>query len=295
VATLIEIQDMRDYATVVQRVIEGGDVRAPRGLETLDLGPTLITIEDPTHCLATGGGRGLNPRIAATEAIQLIGGFHDPKMMLWSSPEFARFMDNDRFHGAYGRRVNVQVTDATDRLLKDPDTRRAVVTIWDPNLDNAPDKHDYPCTIGFTFALRDGRLTMATVMRSNDVWLGFPYDVFQFTQLQLSVARSLGVDPGPYSHYALSLHIYDTDLEKTDKLTLDSARVIDTYQPQGIGVHDQPFAYIRRAAQFIPYASATDLRSGAIGDSLTESERWYHAQFDGYRISRDGAPAPHLG
>ena len=51
-------------------------------------------------------------------------------------------------------------------------------------------------------------------MRSNDVYRGFPGDVFAFTFLQELVARTLGLEIGTYSHFVGSLHLYDTDEEK---------------------------------------------------------------------------------
>ena len=46
-------------------------------------------------------------------------------------------------------------------------------------------------------------------MRSNDVYLGLPHDVFSFTMIQEIVARLLGVEMGDYTHFAGSLHLYD--------------------------------------------------------------------------------------
>ena len=54
-------------------------------------------------------------------------------------------------------------------------------------------------------------------MRSNDLWLGFPYDVFQFTCLQVRMAMELGLDIGTYTHIAGSLHLYARDFEKAIK------------------------------------------------------------------------------
>lgn len=285
-ATLINIKDMSQYPNVVREVVQQGEARSPRGIETLDLGHTVVTIDDPTRCLATGIGRGLNTKIAAAEAVQLIGGFHDEKLMLWASPNFAKFMDQapggrPYFHGAYGRRIGTQMSDVQHKLRVDAETRQAVVTLWDPDRDNQRELHDYPCTVGFGFQIVNGRLNMGTVMRSNDVWLGFPYDVFQFTQLQLSLAISLGVQVGTYEHYAWSLHLYKTDLEKIDNLAFDPAKQILTgYQPKGIGDNpffNQPrrdFASTRGMAQMLPYVEVPD-------DLIftSDSERWYISEF----------------
>ena len=57
-------------------------------------------------------------------------------------------------------------------------------------------------------------------MRSNDVWWGLPYDVFQFTQLQLTLARLLDVAPGEYTHMVGSLHAYERDADGIDALVM---------------------------------------------------------------------------
>ncbi|MCY1304327.1 Thymidylate synthase [compost metagenome] len=54
---------------------------------------------------------------------------------------------------------------------------------------------------------------MFTSMRSNDVYLGLPHDVFAFTMMQEILARSLGCELGEYKHYVSSLHLYETNFE----------------------------------------------------------------------------------
>jgi len=272
---------MRDYPEVVLRVAEHGRKRSPRGVPTYDLGYTVVELQDPRYGLAVGTGRGLSPRVAAVEALQLIGAFCDPDLMLWASQNFKEFMDDGDFHGGYGRRVGDQLVHVWDKLTRDPDTRRAVVTLWNASHDNEPDKHDYPCTVALGFSLDDlGRLELNTIMRSNDVWLGFPYDVFQFTQLQLTMARILGVEPGIYRHTAWSLHLYEDKMMDVTRL---NSTALPSYQPQGISVVNAryPVATATERARLITYA-----RNIA---GLTESERWYHNNLTGFRELRRAA------
>lgn len=69
-----------------------------------------------------------------------------------------------------------------------------------------------PCTVTYRFFIRDGRLEMHTSMRSQDLWLGFPYDLFTATTLQELLAGWCGVDVGAYHHEVSSLHLYRRDL-----------------------------------------------------------------------------------
>lgn len=284
-ATLIRIEDVYEYRTVLDKVMTGLP-SSPRGLETRDLGPTLIEIRNPRVGFVGGVGRGLSPRVAAVEALQLICGFHDPDMMVWASPNFAAYQDEpgQAFWGAYGHRIGRQLYGAVSKLREDPETRQAVVTLWDPALDNDRDHNDYPCTVGFGLRVRRNRLDMWTSMRSNDAWLGFPYDVFQFTQLQLTVARVLDLRVGRYTHFTASLHIYRPQWELVDSIRYAS-QATHVYQPQGLGA-DGMFAgpgwprldivWNRgRLMHQHPYMMTRE--------ELTESERWYLSNVEGYR------------
>ena len=81
------------------------------------------------------------------------------------------------------------------------------------NLIENPTK-DLNCTVCLQLFIRDCKLYMTTYMRSNDLWMGFPYDVFQFTCLQILMAMKLHVGIGTYTHVAGSLHLYERDWQK---------------------------------------------------------------------------------
>lgn len=91
-------------------------------------------------------------------------------------------------------------------LRKDPNSRQAVIHI--KTADNKESK-DVNCTVCIQFLLRDGKLHATVYMRSNDIWMGFPYDVFAFTAMQCKMAMELGVGIGTYTHIAGSLHLYE--------------------------------------------------------------------------------------
>jgi thymidylate synthase len=107
-------------------------------------------------------------------------------------------------------------------LLRDPDTRQAVVQLYDPGQDWLGHR-DVPCTVGYRFFLRSGRLHMHTTMRSQDLWLGFPYDVFTATILQELLAGWLGAEPGEYHHHVDSLHLYESDQPRAAQLPAQPA------------------------------------------------------------------------
>lgn len=134
---------------------------------------------------------------------------------------YAKFWENISDDGvtlnsAYGYRIfeyfGFNQWEHIKKLLKeDPYSRQAIIHIKDAS--NKPTK-DLPCTISLHYQIRDNLLHSTAYMRSNDIWLGFPYDVFAFTSLQVKLAMELGVDLGFYNHIAGSLHLYENNVPK---------------------------------------------------------------------------------
>lgn len=106
-----------------------------------------------------------------------------------------------------------QVEKVVEILRKDPTSRRAKININLPNpaVDTTKDE---PCTMSLHFMIRKNNLDCTVVMRSNDIWFGLPYDVAFFTELQKRIADELGVGYGWYTHFAVSLHMYNRDAKK---------------------------------------------------------------------------------
>jgi len=217
---MIEVPDLvGGYVDVVGWVRQHGDWATPRSSCTLEILGATVVVHDPYRTLPLGVGRGVSTKVAAVEALQLLGGFTDPVLTCKASGAFEKVKDGGAFHGAYGPRTAAQFPRVIERLKSDRYSRRAVVTIWDPVHDLFRERlHDYPCTMTLEYAIRNDKLIALTHMRSNDVWLGLAYDAFVFTQVQITIARILGVEPGRYIHHASSLHLYETDLKKIDEL-----------------------------------------------------------------------------
>lgn len=106
-----------------------------------------------------------------------------------------------------------QVAQVIDTLKRDPYSRSAVINFNVPNPERFETK-DETYTIALVFELREGKLDCTGIMRSNDVWLGTPYDVVFFTELQKHIANELGVGYGKYTHFAVSLHAYEKDIDR---------------------------------------------------------------------------------
>ncbi len=160
--------------------------------------------------------RVLNPAFAVAEAVWILSGSDKPWIFEYNR-RLAAYADDGRLRGAYGPRLRRwhggtdQLGRVRELLAVDPDTRRAVIQLFDPGTDFAGYK-DVPCTLGYRFFLRDGLLHMHTTMRSQDLWLGFCYDIFTATLIQELLAGWVGAGLGCYCLQVDSLHLYVHDL-----------------------------------------------------------------------------------
>lgn len=174
----------------------------------------VTVIEDPTHNILKSPIRNMPVRYAVGELLWYLSGSNRLDDIKKYSKAWENLSDDgETINSAYGYRIFEefgfdQWEYVKDKLRQDPNSRQAVIHIKDP--DFHPTK-DLPCTVCLQYLIRDGKLHATTYMRSNDIWLGFPYDVFSFTCLQILMAFELGVEIGTYTHIAGSLHLYSRD------------------------------------------------------------------------------------
>ena len=211
------------FTDACRAVLATGRPTAPRQMATLEiLGASLCLTDPRRRFVDVPPVRVLNPAFAAAEAVWILSGSDDPWIYQFNQ-RLSGYADHGRLMGAYGPRLRRwhDTTDQLDQvravLTDDPDSRRAVIQLFDPGADFRGYK-DVPCTLGYRFFLRDGQLHMHTTMRSQDLWLGFCYDIFTATLLQELLAGWLGADLGEYRHHVDSLHLYARDLPAAERL-----------------------------------------------------------------------------
>jgi thymidylate synthase len=185
-------------------------------------------IENPRDRLVTMPGRKWDLFYALGEFLWYVSGSNDLSMISHYAPSYTKFSDDGKtLYGAYGTRMfsfsdvdrgifaNETPYESVIRKLKsDPDSRQAILLLWNNEDMNIKKTSDLPCTVYLQFFIRDGKLNLITNMRSNDVWLGATNDIFCFTMLQEMVASELGIELGFYQHNAGSLHVYQNVIEK---------------------------------------------------------------------------------
>ncbi len=214
----------------LEDVFYGGQYVSPRGTPTRELTWQQVVVDNPMTFPMQVEGRELRDVIGVLEGLSLVGEFNVPELFTDRVRKFGQFQDGGVFWGSYGARAHGTFGDVVELLKRDPDSRQAVVTLYDSGKDLNREKKDIPCTVSGQFLLRERRngpdiedrdwyLDLGINMRSNDLWLGMPYDFTQFAIWQASVAQALGARVGRYIHQVGSLHLYAHDAEKAAGLS----------------------------------------------------------------------------
>lgn len=212
------------WISELKKTIEEGEATAPRGMLTQERTFVQFEVRNPLTFPIEVQGRTFRNVIGVLEALGMIGQFSVPELFSDRVRKFAEFEDDGVAWGSYGARVHGQIGDVVAKLKADKHSRQAVVTMFDAHRDLAAQKRDIPCTLNIQFLLRysdwleEEQVVARATMRSNDLWLGTPYDMIQFSILQATIAQALGAGVGSYFHAAGSLHLYDRDRDKAAKV-----------------------------------------------------------------------------
>lgn len=105
-----------------------------------------------------------------------------------------------------------QLEYVVETLKKDPNSRRVMINLWD--IDNLPEMALTPCCYNLLFNILDGKLHMQLNIRSSDVALGLPFNIFQFQVLHKLIAHECKVEPADMIVMISNLHYYDRHEEK---------------------------------------------------------------------------------
>lgn len=178
-------------------------------------------MENPRQRLVTTASRRINANFLVANFLWTIAGGHEFEMIASYNDKAYRFArDESYFEAAFGARLfspGHQLRLVERRLRADQNNRRGLAMIYLAE-DTLVDRLDVPCAIALQFFVRDQKLVCMTIMRSQSAAMIMPYDVFLFTMIQELLAVRLGLQMGPYIHFAASLHYYEDEKGLVDSI-----------------------------------------------------------------------------
>ncbi len=108
-----------------------------------------------------------------------------------------------------------QLKNVIESIKNNPDSRRHLVTAWNPEFID--DMALPPCHIMFQFYVADGKLSCQLYQRSADVFLGVPFNIASYALLTHLVAKECGLEPGEFIHTTGDTHLYVNHLEQVQE------------------------------------------------------------------------------
>jgi thymidylate synthase len=105
-----------------------------------------------------------------------------------------------------------QIAWVLDEIRRNPDSRRLVVSAWNPG--EVEQMALAPCHCLFQFYVADGRLSCQLYQRSADVFLGVPFNIASYALLTQMMAQATGLQPGDFVHSLGDAHLYSNHLEQ---------------------------------------------------------------------------------
>ena len=189
--------------------------------------PVVTQYKYPKERVLFSPTRDANPFFHLFEALWMLGGQEDVAYVKFFNKRMEDYSDDGwRLHGAYGYRWrNYFHTDQLNRvvnhLTRSPASRRAVVSMWDPeDLVRAMGSYsDIPCNTHIYFKRKNDELNMTVLCRSNDIiWGAYGANAVHFSILQEYIASQIGIKVGGYYHFSDSYHAYEEPFNKVSTI-----------------------------------------------------------------------------
>ncbi len=209
---------MKQYLDLLQHILDHGTIKSDRtgtGTKSVFGYQMRFDLSEGFPLLTT---KKLHLRSIIYELLWFIKGdtnikyLHDHKVSIWD--EWAD--ENGDLGPVYGHqwrswpapdgRTIDQLSQVLDSLKRSPDSRRHIVSAWNPaEVDRMALP---PCHTLFQFYVADGRLSCQLYQRSADVFLGVPFNIASYALLTMMVAQECGYVPGDFVHTFGDVHIY---------------------------------------------------------------------------------------
>jgi thymidylate synthase len=224
------------YRVELRTLMIEGDQVSVRGTTTRELLNFCTEVWEPQHHCILIPSRQWNPWLALSESLWILAGRNDVAALKPFNSHIDDYSDDGvTLYGAYGARLASQVDDVIARLQADPSDRRAVMQIWDSlgaRNDLWTKTKDPPCNNLLYFKVREKKLHMTVICRSNDLHFGlYAVNIPTFGMLQEYMAARLNVGLGYQTHVSNSLHVYTGDADPGPRASVITKRMLDDKAP----------------------------------------------------------------
>ena len=203
------------YLDIFELLLQDGIKVVRRNKTMIELPHVFLQLTNPRARVVQNPARKLSLSFLIGEFLWILSGSNRADFINFYNRRMQMFSDDGlTLYGAYGKRLVNQWRPTIDKLRNDSSTRQAVMTILSTEDANVVTK-DFPCNTTLFFSTdSNDALNLTVTVRSQDMLLGFPYDVFHWTLFLENMAKSCNLDVGSYMHLMMNCHYYATDEEK---------------------------------------------------------------------------------
>lgn len=203
-------------------------------------GPVCTVYKRPWERVLFDPVRDCNPFFHLFESIWMFAGERNVRPLLKYNKRMSEYAEPDgTIYGAYGHRWRKhfnsvdQLATLIGKLRREPSTRQAVLTMWEPD-DIAALVKDRPCNTQCYFMLRNDALTMTVTCRSNDVvWGAYGANAVHFSMLHEFIANATGLPMGEMYQFSNNYHVYK-EVPKYEELMKFPFLDINPYDKRGV-------------------------------------------------------------
>lgn len=219
------------FLSVYRDLKKKGKINAPRGQKVLEIQDYMLTM-GPRDRFTSYKARNFSLDYARYEMLWYLTGDPFNDMIMKSASMWETLRQPEGFwysnYGQYWFGSQRGFDWVVDQLIKDKDSRQAVIPMLNP-IHLFLGNKDVVCTESISFRIRENKLYMSVNMRSQDAMWGFTNDTFCFSilhEMVYIVLRDLmypDLVMGSYTHKADSFHVYERHFDMLDKIISDGA------------------------------------------------------------------------
>lgn len=226
------------YLSIANKILEQGDMRNNRtDIRAISLPHVCITIDLEEDGFPILASKFVGFKTAVKELLWIwqmqsndVRKLQDMNVHIWDE-----WMQEDGTIGkAYGYQLAKykQVDNLIKTIKEDPTSRRMITTLW--NIEDLPEMALQPCAFQTLWNINKGRLNCMLTIRSNDWFLGNPFNVAQYAALVHMIAQVTNYKPGKLTVCINDAHIYENHIPQIQEQLglVDMYELFDAYRTE---------------------------------------------------------------